>query len=97
MQHSHEHQHPQLGLQQPQPGLGGAGAGAGAGDSGVDGAMGGMEGDELMKWACSKEGCEAIQQYVSSHNILSYHGLCHPLSLLVFPVVQIWGSAADTV
>lgn len=28
------------------------------------------EGDALMEWACSKEGCDAIQQYVRLRNIL---------------------------
>jgi hypothetical protein len=31
----------------------------------------GSEGDELVKWACSDEGCAAIQKYVSVVSIRS--------------------------
>ena len=68
--HGHSHSHSQtlsLGagaMMLDGMGDGGTTAPPGAGErsSNLDGAL---EGDELVKWACSDEGCAAIQQYVS--------------------------------
>jgi len=40
-----------------------------AGENGGIGELGSKEERELHEWACSKEGCKAIQQYVSAHHI----------------------------
>ena len=43
----------------------GSGSGTEMDGDGTGNMDGAMEGDELVKWACSDEGCAAIQQYVS--------------------------------